>query len=90
MLKMNLGDEQLTRSELLAINHIYYFDADGLTDIANHLTQLDNDALTSMKEELEHDDGYAALCSDTKRCCDIFEEVYKRGIQVTTYWKLSY
>lgn len=75
----------MTQSELLAINHICYFDVDGLTDIVNHLTQLDDDALTSMKEALEHDDGYAPLCSDTKRCCDIFEEVYIRGIQVTTY-----
>ncbi|CDS13024.1 hypothetical protein LRAMOSA05208 [Lichtheimia ramosa] len=32
-----------------------------------------------MKEELEHDDGYAPLCSDTKRCCDIFKEALQDG-----------
>ncbi|KAI7882853.1 hypothetical protein K492DRAFT_193163 [Lichtheimia hyalospora FSU 10163] len=66
--KMNIRDELLSRSELLASDHIYCFDA----------AQLDDDTLTSMKEDLDHNGGYVPLCSDTKQCCD-FEEAMQDG-----------
>ncbi|KAI8140681.1 hypothetical protein BJV82DRAFT_659021 [Fennellomyces sp. T-0311] len=73
--KVHLGDTRLSRSELLAINYIYYFDAGERNDIFRHLLHLSDNVLEAVAGDIDRDDQYKPLSSQSKECLDIFEEV---------------
>ena len=65
----------MDRAEMLAVDFIYYFDANGMADVLNHLPALSNDIQVDIKADLHHQEHYTALDPESKEACDIFEKV---------------
>ncbi|KAI7847982.1 hypothetical protein BDC45DRAFT_326850 [Circinella umbellata] len=71
--KMNIGDECLSRCEILSSNHIYYFEFCGLSDISNYLG-LHDQTLSELHEEMDDSDSLVSLDEDSYQACMIFED----------------
>ena len=75
MEKYNSGNDTLSRTELLAINYIYYFDMTAQFDVRSHLRQLKENVLSSIIKDLDQTEFYDALSPEIVEFCNIFEEV---------------
>lgn len=57
------------------MNHVYYFDADGLPDCRSHLLELPDAALAALEDDLGQNDEFRFLSQESKIILDSFEKV---------------